>query len=100
MDKVQDNRVASQRHARSNLNTIDRARLDHGAEHLHRLGARAVAEFLAELAGTIGGQPAILRLLVEYQNRLNPNLLRAAGGHRMPARRPRAVPADLGRASA
>jgi len=95
MDKVQDNRVASQRHARSILNTIDRARLDRGAEHLHRLGARTVAEFLAELAATIGGQPAIMRLLAEYQNRLDPKLLHAAGGHRFPSRRPRIVPADL-----
>ncbi len=83
-----------------NLLPTERMRLDRGAEHLHRLGARATAEFLLELSATTGGQPAILRLLAEYQNRLSPNLLRAAGGHRMPPRRPRAVPADLGRASA
>lgn len=76
---------------------LDRARLDRGAEHLHRLGARATAEFLAELSTTIGGQPAILRLLAEYQNRLSPDLLRVAGGHRLPPRRPRSVPADLAR---
>ena len=82
------------------ITSFDRMRLDRGAEHLHKLGPRALAEFLAELAATIGGQPATLRLLAEYQNRLNPELLRAAGGHRMSPRRPRAVPADLGRASA
>ena len=51
------------------MHSIERQRLDHGAEHLHRLGARATADFLTELAGTIGGQPAIMRLLAEYQNR-------------------------------
>ena len=82
------------------MSSLDRMRLDRGAEHLHRLGARATAEFLCELANTIGGQPAILRLLAEYQNRLSPSLLLAAGGHRFPPRRPRAVPADLGQVSA
>ncbi len=79
---------------------LDRARLDLGTEHLHRLGARATSEFLVELADIIGGQPALLRLLAEYQNKLNPKLLHAAGGHRFPSRRPRAVPSDLGRVSA
>ena len=83
-----------------NLSPIERMRLDCGAEHLHRLGARATAEFLLELSATLGGQPAILRLLAEYQNRLSPDLLRAAGAHQLPIRRPRAVPAELGRASA
>jgi hypothetical protein len=82
------------------MSNLERLRLDNGAEHLHRLGARATAEFLAELAATIGGQPAILRLLAEYQNRLSPKLLRAAGGDRFPPRRPRVVPADAGRVSA
>lgn len=83
-----------------NLSSSERMRLDRGVEHLHHLGARATAEFLLELSATIGGQPAILRLLAEYQNRLSPDLLRAAGGHQTPSRRPRAIPADLGRASA
>jgi hypothetical protein len=82
------------------LSSLDRARLDRGAEHLHRLGARATAEFLTKLSATIGGGPAIMRLLAEYEDTLDPELLRAAGGHRMLPRRPRAVPADLGRASA
>ena len=79
---------------------LDRARLDRGAEHLQQLGPRATAEFLTELAAAIGGGPAILRLLADYQNRLSPALLHSAGGHRFPTRRPRAVPADLARASA
>lgn len=99
MREIADTTGASQRHARSILNTIDRARLDRGAEHLHRLGARVVAEFLTELAGSIGGQPAIMRLLVEYQTRLDPKLLHAAGGHRFPTRRPRTVPSDLEKVS-
>jgi len=83
-----------------NITPTDRMRLDRGAEHLNKLGSRALAEFLVELSATIGGMPATLRLLAEYQNRLDPTLLRAAGGHRMPPRRPCAVPVDLGRASA
>ena len=81
------------------ITPLDRVRLDRGVEHLHRLGARATAEFLLELATTIGGQPAIMRLLAEYQNRLSPELLRGAGGHRMLSHRPRAIPAEMGRAA-
>lgn len=60
-------------------------RLQRGAEHLHALGPRAVAEFLAEVSGKIGGLPAIQSLLVEYQ-RLTPGMVRAAGGDRFPPR--------------
>ena len=77
------------------MHILDRLRLERGAEHLHRLGARATAEFLAELATAIGGQPAILRLLAEYQDRLSPELLRASGGDCFPSRRLRTVPACL-----
>ena len=70
----------------SNLQPLDAARLHRGAEHLHRLGPRAVAEFLAELGGRIGGTPACLCLLNEY-GRLSPGQVRAAGGDR-PLRRP------------
>jgi len=79
---------------------LDRARLDRGAEHLNRLGARVTAEFLAKLSDTIGGGPAIMALLGEYEARLSPALLQSAGGHRFPTRRPRAVPSVLGRVSA
>jgi hypothetical protein len=77
-----------------NITPNDRMRLDRGAQHLNKLGSRALAEFLVELSATIGGMPATLRLLAEYQNRLDPTLLRAAGGHRFPTRRPRVVPAE------
>jgi hypothetical protein len=65
-------------------------RLERGAEHLHKLGARATAELLAELGNRIGGMPAIIGLLTEYE-RLTPAVLRATGGDRFP-RRIRAVP--------
>lgn len=82
------------------LSPTERMRFDRRAEHLHRLGARATAEFLLELSATIGGLPAIVRLLEEYQGKLSPDLLRAAGGYGMPSRRPRVLPAEIGRASA
>ena len=65
---------------------LDRARLDRGAEHLHRLGARATAEFLAEIARTIGGTPCILQHLAEYERRLTPAMVQAAGADRFPPR--------------
>jgi hypothetical protein len=74
------------------LHPLDRLRLQRGAEHLHSLGARAQAEFLAEVGDRIGGMPAIMGLLTEYQQRLSPQMLRAVGGHRFPARPLRVVP--------
>jgi hypothetical protein len=62
------------------LNIFDQLRLQRGAEHLHRLGPRATAEFLAEIAERIGGLPATLGLLAEYQYRLSPQMMRASGG--------------------
>jgi len=68
------------------MNHYDRLRLERGAAHLHCLGARATAEFLAELAARIGGMPACLGLLAEFQARLSPAMIRAAGADRMPPR--------------
>jgi hypothetical protein len=59
------------------------ARLQRGAEHLHKLGPRATAELLAEVGNRIGGIPAIIGLLTEYQ-RLTPEVLRAVGGDKFP----------------
>ena len=70
----------------------DRLRLQRGAEHLHRLGARATAEALAEIAARIGGMPAILGVLEEYRARLTPQMLAATGGDRFPPRALREVP--------
>lgn len=67
-------------------------RLQRGAEHLHRLGARATAELLAEVANQIDGLPCIVGLLAEYERRLTPELLRATGGDRFPAPWLREVP--------
>ncbi len=63
----------------------DRMRLERGAGHLHALGPRATVEMLATLAERIGGAPAMLGLLAEYE-RLTPNVVRAAGGDGFPPR--------------
>ena len=57
---------------------------DQHAAHLHSLGERATAEFLAELASRIGGMPAIVGLLNEYRAKLSPAMIHAAGARRMP----------------
>jgi hypothetical protein len=67
-------------------------RLQRGSEHIAQLGPRALAEFLVELASQIGGLPATLALLAEYERRLTPAMLRLTGGDRFPTRRLRAVP--------
>jgi hypothetical protein len=76
------------------MNHLDRLRLERGATHLHRLGARATCEFLAEVAEAIGGGPCILQRLAEYERGLTPAMIRAAGGDGMPSRRPRLVEAS------
>ena len=67
------------------MTPLDRQRLDRGAEHLHGLGARATAEALATLAARIGGVPALLAVLAEYEA-LTPGMVRAASGDRFPHR--------------
>jgi hypothetical protein len=74
------------------IHPLDRLHLQRRVEHLHALGPRATAELLVDLADRIGGMPAILGLLAEYQQRLTPDMLRATGGDRFPTRRLRAVP--------
>ena len=61
------------------LDPIVRLRLQRGVEHLHDLGPRATAEFLAEVADQIGGMPAIIGMLAEYEQ-MSPAALRAVGG--------------------
>ena len=75
-----------------NVDPFTRLRLERGAQHLHHLGPRAVAEFLAEIADAIGGTPCILARLTEYERRISPDMLRAVGGDRFPSRLPRMVP--------
>jgi hypothetical protein len=65
---------------------IGRMRLQRGAELLHDLGPRALAEFLAEIAATIYGRPAIMGLLAEDKRRLTPAMIRVAGGDCFPRR--------------
>jgi hypothetical protein len=60
--------------------------LQRGCEHLHLLGPRAVAGFLIDLTGRIGGWDATLSLLGEYRQRLTPEMLRLTGGDRFPPR--------------
>jgi hypothetical protein len=67
-------------------------RLQRGAKHLHRLGPRAIAELLLGIGDQIGGMPAILDTLAEYERRLSPVKLKAAGGDRFPPRPLMAVP--------
>jgi hypothetical protein len=57
-------------------------RLQRGAEHLRRLGSRAVAEFLAEIGRRYGCEEAILDQLAEWRERLTPANIRAAGADR------------------
>ena len=64
-------------------------RLARGAEHLHRLGPRAIAEFLAEGAGP--DLAALLARLDRYR-RLHPDAVRLVGGDRFPRRLPLVVP--------
>ena len=61
---------------------IDNVRYQRQVLHLHRLGPRAVAEFLTEIGKQADCAPAIFDLLTEYQDRLTPELIRQAGGDR------------------
>jgi hypothetical protein len=74
------------------LNDFDQIRLQQGAEYVHTLDPHATAEFLVEVAGTIGGSPTILGQLTEYQRRLTLGMVRAAGGERSPVRQLRSLP--------
>jgi hypothetical protein len=49
-----------------------RLRVQRGAEHLIKLGTQATVEFLADVASSIGGMPAIIQLLAEYERRRLP----------------------------
>jgi hypothetical protein len=69
-------------------------RLKPGVEHLHTLGPRVTAEMLADLASRIGGLPAILGLLAEYQ-RLTPQSVVLAGADRFPPPALRVVPCEV-----
>jgi hypothetical protein len=74
------------------LDPFTRMRFERGAQHLHRLGPRAVSEFVLEVADQIGGLPCIVDQLGQYERRLTPAMVRMTGGDRSPPRLPRAVP--------
>ncbi len=67
-------------------------RLERSCQHLHTLGPRATAELLIEVAARIGGMPAILGALTEFERSITPAMVRVAGGDRFPRRQLRAVP--------
>jgi hypothetical protein len=60
--------------------------------HLHALGPRAMAEILVEIADETGGAPVILKLLAEYETRLDQATVRLVGGDRFPRLVPLLVP--------
>ena len=66
-----------------------RVRRQHLARQLHRLGARATAEFIAELAERFGS--GVDDRLAEYVRRLSPKMLAAVGGDGFPPPPLRAV---------
>jgi len=65
--------------------TLRCLRLQRGSHHLHRLGVRALFEFLDELGREYLVADAIERKLAEYGH-LDPKTLRAVGGDRFPPR--------------
>jgi hypothetical protein len=58
-------------------------RFQRDCQRLHDLGARALTEFLIEVAGRIGGWPAICAVLADYA-RFSPEHLRTVGADRFP----------------
>ena len=63
---------------------MDRLRLERSARHIHRLGPRAVAEVLVELAGRTDAA-TVLAVVRSYEP-LSLAMLAAAGGDRFPPR--------------
>lgn len=55
-----------------------------GAEHLHRLGARGVAEFLGEVGRAHNIESDILDRLDTWRAEISPAMVEAAGGDRFP----------------
>jgi hypothetical protein len=66
------------------LSPSDRLQLQRGAEHLLALGARALAEFLAESGAENGCTTEILEKLAAWRGALTPEVVNVAGGDRFP----------------
>ena len=75
------------------MRPADTLRLRRGAEHVHTLGPRAVAELLAQVAREGRDLPGTLDLLDNWRAGLSPELVRAAGGDHFPRRVLLQVPA-------
>jgi hypothetical protein len=73
------------------LDTLSQLRLQRDVERLHALGPRATTEFVVNLTARIGGLPAALTLLAEYESRLTHAMLRSTRGD-LPPRLLRLVP--------
>lgn len=73
------------------MNHLERLRFQRPVEHLHSLGARAVAELLLELAQHFSDGTFVFDRLAEYR-RLTPEHVGAAGGYRIPHSQLRLVP--------
>lgn len=71
----------------------DTLRLERGAEHVHKLGARAVAELLAQVAREGRDLPATLDLLDDWRAGLSPEMVHVTAGDRFPRRVLLQVPA-------
>ena len=69
-------------------------RLQRGARHLHRLGERAVLEFLEDMVDRYGLTEGVLALLRDY-DRLTPEMLTVTGGDRFAPGPLDPVPPDL-----
>jgi hypothetical protein len=75
------------------LDPLSKIRFQRDCQRLHDLGPRALSEALLEIAGKIGGYPAICATLADY-TRFSPELLRAVGGDRFVPRPLHLVPSD------
>jgi len=73
----------------------ERDRLLASVSHLHTLGPRVVGEFVIELAQRLNGVDCAQGIATQYNERLSPELLRAAGADWMPSTAVRLVPDDF-----
>jgi hypothetical protein len=58
--------------------------LQRGAEHLHAIGPRGIAEFLKEYMRIVDGHSEGIQLLNAYRSRLTPDMMRFVGADRFP----------------
>lgn len=77
------------------MTVADHDRLLASVSHLHTFGPRVLAEFVIEFAQHVDGTDCALVIATQYNERLSPELLRAAGADRMPSPALRLVPDDF-----